>query len=71
MQNAGRLWYHLSALDRRQRLQRALFPDGLIYDQTEKFGTAASRWPVKEMKEIAASGNQVAPPTGFEPVLPG
>ena len=37
--------------------QRARFPDGLIYDQDEKFGAAITRWPAKEMKEIAASSN--------------
>jgi hypothetical protein len=61
VQNAGRLWYHLSTVDRRQRLQRALFPDGLVYDQDRRFGTAPSSWPVEALREPDTSGNRMAP----------
>ena len=47
VQNAGRLWHEMTELNHRQRLQKALFPDGLGYSQSEGFGTAANTYPVR------------------------
>ena len=64
VQNAGRLWYKMTELDRRQRLQRALFPDGLAYHQETGFGTAASTYPVRVLREFSAGGSRMARPRG-------
>ena len=71
VQNAGRLWVKMESLDRRQRLQGALFPDGLVYHPDEGFGTAANTYPVRTLREFGGDDSRMAPPTGFEPVLPG
>jgi site-specific DNA recombinase len=70
IQNTARLWWE-SSLEHRQRLQGALFPNGLTYDPETGLGTAVTRWPVREMKEIATPRNKMAPPRGVEPLLPG
>ncbi len=71
VQNAGRLWYKMTQVDRRQRLQRALFPDGLVYHQEMGFGTAANTYPVEVLREFSADGSRMAPPRGIEPLFPG
>ena len=71
VQNAGRLWYQMKVLGHRQRLAWALFPGGLVYDQNQRFGTAANSWPVTALKGPDPSGNRVAPPRGIEPLFPG
>ena len=70
VQNAARLWFEMP-LENRQRLQGALFLDGLAYTPGHGLGTAATHWPAKEMKEIAAANLKLAPPRGIEPLLPG
>ena len=70
VQHAAKVWFEMP-LDHRQRLQGGLFPDGLVYDKVSGLGTAASRWPARETKEIAAANLELAPPRGVEPLLPG
>ena len=63
VQNAGRLWYEMDELNHRQRLQRALFPEGLSYGQSEGFGTAANTYPVRIVQEFSADASRMAPHT--------
>lgn len=71
VQNAGRLWYEMNDLNHRQRLQKALFPDGLKYSQSEGFGTAANTYPARVLQEFSAGVSQMAPPRGIEPLFSG
>ena len=71
VQNAGRLWYKLQTVENRQRLQRALFPEGLAYDQKNRFGTSISTWPIRIMSGNIDPVSQVAPPRRVEPLFPG
>lgn len=71
IQNAGRLWYKLRTPENRQRLQQALFPNGLIYDQKTQFGTAVSTWPIRVLRGEIDPSNRMAPPRGVEPLFPG
>ena len=71
VQNAGRLWYEIKDLNHRQRLQRALFPDGLSYRQSEGFCTAVNTYPVRVLQEFGAGESTMAPPRGVEPLFPG
>ena len=69
VQNAGRLWYKLQTVENRQRLQRALFPEGLVYDHENRFGTSISTWPIRVMKGNIDPPNRLAPPRGVEPLF--
>jgi hypothetical protein len=48
--NAARLWIELG-LEDRQRLQQALFPEGLSFDG-EKFGTAVTCLAFKKLEKV-------------------
>ena len=72
VQNAGRLWAGMESLNHRQRLQAVLFPHGLGFSPPEGgFGTAANTHPATMFREFGGGDSGMAPPTGFEPVLPG
>lgn len=67
LSNAARMW-SAADLDRRQRLQKALFPSGLLY-------AGGIRTPVRdsifyELGAISEGRSGLVSPTGFEPVLP-
>ena len=68
---AGRLWVKMEELDHRQRLQKALFPEGLAYHQKNGFGTAVNTYPVRVLQEFSAEKSRMAPPRGIEPLFPG
>ena len=63
--NAAALWTNASA-DDRLALQRALFPDGLIWNGTG-FGTAVTCLAFKQFEASTPSKNGMASPPGFEP----
>lgn len=65
VQNAGRLWYKLQTVENRQMLQRALFPEGQVYDQENRFGTSVSTWPIRVFSGNIDPVSQVAPPRGL------
>ena len=69
LQNARSMWLKAS-VDQRQRLQKALFPDGLVYTQNRGFGTPVigKAFNALRLPELVQDG--LATPTGFEPVLP-
>ncbi len=64
--NAARLWAELG-IDGKQELQQALFPQGLSSDGQE-FGTAVTSLAFKHFEALRPTGNDLASPTGFEPV---
>ncbi len=66
LSHAKDLWQG-ATLDQRGRLQAALFPQGLAHDG-EKFRTAVTCLGVKQLDGNADPRNDVASPTGFEPV---
>jgi site-specific DNA recombinase len=66
VQNAARLWWE-SSVEHRQRLQGALFPDGLAYVPGEGLGTASCSWPVRVLKVSEAQDDKMGCVTGFEP----
>jgi site-specific DNA recombinase len=68
LSHASRLWMEFN-LDQKQRLQRVLFPNGLTYEKGQ-FGTAATNTIFTQLRLVGSEENQVASPTGFEPVLP-
>ena len=48
-------------------LQQALFPEGVSF-AGEEFGTAVTSWAFKHFEALRPTGNDLASPTGFEPV---
>lgn len=66
MTNAAPLW-RTSGLADRQRLQQAIYPNGLVFDG-EKFGTAGSNWLFSDFEDFECEESRMASPTGFEPV---
>ncbi len=54
---------------RRPDFLRVLFPDGLVYSDGA-IGTAQTSWIVDDFAALRAHENDMAPPTGFEPVFP-
>lgn len=67
--NAARLWFE-NALDRRQRLQKVLFPEGLRFSARDGFGTATTCSMFKWLNESVVEEVSLASPAGFEPALP-
>ena len=67
LSNSGSLWKEFD-LDRKQRLQKLLFPEGLRYADG-KFGTAATSFLFNDLAARFGEKSSVASPTGFEPVL--
>ncbi len=64
---ASRLWLEASA-DGKQRLQRALFPEGLRF-RDGRFGTAVTCLAFTQLAEAGGDESRMASPTGFEPVF--
>ncbi|MFN0007965.1 MAG: recombinase family protein [Planctomycetota bacterium] len=69
LNDAARLWTELDS-DRRGRLQRFLFPDGIPYDG-ERFGTAATCGVFSLAGGVVGKEERMVTPRGFEPLSPG
>lgn len=68
--HAERLWIEFD-LDKKQRLQRVLFPEGLRFAEGE-FETISNRVTgslFTHLRLVDGGKEEVASPTGFEPVL--
>jgi hypothetical protein len=65
--NVGNIWLDAN-LPQRQEIQSAVFPSGLSFDG-ETFGTAATCLMFSELAGIQSNKNDLASPTGFEPVF--
>ena len=65
--DAARLWADV-ALNEKQLLQQAVFPEGLRFDG-ERFGTAITCLAFKQLAQDSGAESGVASPTGFEPVF--
>jgi hypothetical protein len=57
-----------SSIDQRRRLQKTLFPDGLIFEGQE-FRTPSNSSFFDMLGAVLGGESQLASPTGFEPVL--
>jgi hypothetical protein len=68
LSNAALFWTQYSA-DQKQRFQRVLFPDGLIFDG-ESYRTATTCLAFSYLREISAGDSSLASRTGVEPVSP-
>ena len=68
LDNASNLWQRLT-LSNKRRLYRLLFPEGVLY--LDGFRNIGTNPVVAICKRVGPPGEQLAPPTGFEPVLPG
>ena len=66
LSQAAALWRR-ATLVQRQKLQGALFPNGLAHDG-QKFGTAITCIAFSWLDDEKDDGGEVASPTGFEPV---
>ena len=69
LMHAARLWDHASP-DHKLSLQRALFPEGLVWGASGEFQTTATSSAFAELQALTGSQTRLASPTGFEPVLP-
>ena len=65
--NVGSIWLD-ATLPQRQDIQSAVFPSGLPFDG-ENFGTAATCLLFSDLGVIRSAENDLASPTGFEPVF--
>ena len=65
---AADLWVQAS-LNQKQRLQQLFFPDGIAFDGKQFVRTAVTANAFKYLTAAESSENQVASPTGFEPVF--
>ena len=63
--NAARLWIAVG-IDQKQQLQQVLFPEGLKFDG-ERFGTAVTCLPFKQLAATGELESTLASPSGFEP----
>ncbi len=63
--NAARLWVELS-LDQKQRLQKVLFPDGVVFKDGE-LGTAVTSGIFKVLEQAGGQKTNLAPRGGLEP----
>jgi hypothetical protein len=68
LRNAARFWTQCSS-DQKQRFQRVLFPDGLIFDG-EGYRTASTCLAFSYLREISCEEVSLASRTGVEPVSP-
>ena len=66
IQNAPKLW-RISSEQERQRLQTAIFPEGLTYDFVKGFGTAKTGELYEVIAEFEAKSSNVVGAVGFEP----
>jgi len=67
--DASRLWME-GTLDQRQRLQTVLFPKGVTYSNRSGFGTTETSLFFRWLAIVQEKKQDLASPTGFEPVLP-
>ena len=58
-----------AGLDQRQRLQKLLFPEGLVFDGRE-FRTPLTCPFFMNLEGTLGEGSELVAHTGFEPVLP-
>lgn len=65
MANVGQVWIE-ATLVQRQRIQSAIFPEGLPFDG-RGFGTARTCLAFMKLGGSGGSGNGMASPPGFEP----
>jgi site-specific DNA recombinase len=65
--NAATLWLEAD-VDQKQRIQRALFPKGLEFEDG-RIGTAVTCLAFSEFRTSENSESGLASPTGFEPVF--
>jgi site-specific DNA recombinase len=63
--NVRRMWMEAS-LDQRQRIQVAIFPEGLLFDGST-FGTAVTCIAFSRIENLASEKSGLASPPGFEP----
>jgi site-specific DNA recombinase len=63
--NVGRIWLE-ATLDHRQRIQAAIFPEGIPFDGSA-FGTATTCLAFNTFAVSKVGGNRLASPPGFEP----
>ena len=64
---ASDLWVQAS-LNQKQRLQQLFFGDGVAFDGKQFVRTAVTANAFKYLTAVGSSQNEVASPTGFEPV---
>ena len=67
--NTARIWLEMS-LERRQRFQKVLFPEGIELMAGGVFRTAATCPAFSMLQPEMTPDTRMATPTGFEPVLP-
>lgn len=65
--NLAALWLDAN-LQQRQAIQRSIFPEGLPFDG-QQFGTAATCLAFKHLRDSEPVAEDLASPTGFEPVF--
>jgi site-specific DNA recombinase len=65
---ASDLWVQAS-LDQRQRLQQLFFPEGVAFDGKQFIRTGVSTPAFKYLTAVQPAENNLASPTGFEPVF--
>ena len=68
LSNAAMFWTQCSA-DQKQRFQRVLFPDGLIFDG-ESYRTATTCLASSYLRNVSGKDSSLASRTGVEPVSP-
>ena len=66
IQNAPKLWRIANDLER-QRLQTAIFPEGLTYDFVKGFGTAKTSELYEVIQEFDNKKSNVVGVVGIEP----
>jgi len=69
LSNAAAFWNQCSA-DQKQRFQRVLFPNGLVFDG-ESYRTATTCLAFNYLKGISSADSSLASRTGVEPRLVG
>ena len=68
LSNAAMFWPQCSA-KQKQRFQRVLFPDGLIFDG-ESYRTATTCLAFSYLRDLSGKDSRLASSTGVEPVSP-
>ena len=70
LRDAKSLWRRLPLAEKR-RLDELLFPEGVEYAKGSGPRTPVSNPAIELCRQLEANDEQLAPPTGVEPVLPG
>lgn len=55
-------------LDNKQRIQKMIFPKGLVFDEINGFRTSTLSLPFEVLQGACIKNNALVPPTGIEPV---